>query len=317
VDNNFKIEEYSACLRQDWDQVVKESKNGNFLHLRDYMEYHAHRFDECSVVITRQGKPIAVFPCNRVADQAISHGGLTYAGLIYGVDVHAAEVLEIFQELVHYYKNIGVKSLRYRAIPHVFHAYPAEEDLYALFRLNAKLYRRDMASVIQMDKRLKFSRLRRSNFEKAEKHGLEMQEGENFEDFHQLLTQIVSKYGAKPVHSLEELQLLHGRFPGFIRLFCTFKEERLLAGALVYDFGQVAHLQYVANSDEGRKVGALDFIIGHLIENVFASRRYFSFGTSNEQEGQYLNEGLVFQKEGFGARGVAHDFYELDLSNID
>jgi hypothetical protein len=113
------------------------------------------------------------------------------------------------------------------------------------------------------------------------------------------------------------MKLLHSRFPDSIRLFCTFKEERLLAGGLVYDFGRVAHLQYVANSDEGRKVGALDLIIGHLIENVFSSRRYFSFGNSNEQDGHYLNEGLIFQKEGFGARGVAQDFYELDLLSLE
>jgi hypothetical protein len=317
MDNSFEIIKYASNLRQDWDQVVKESKNGNFLHLRDYMEYHAHRFDECSVVITRQDKPIAVFPCNRVSDQVISHGGLTYGGLIYGVDVRAAEMLEIFRELVHYYKNIGIKSLRYRAIPHIFHSCPAEEDLYALFRLNAKLYRRDISCVIQMDKRLKFTRLRRSNIEKAKNFELEIQEGDLFEDFHRLLTQVVGKYGAKPVHSLEELQLLHGRFPDSIRLFGAFKEDQLFAGALIYDFGQVAHLQYVANSEEGRKVGALDYIIGHLIENVFSSRRYFSFGTSNEKEGQYLNEGLVFQKEGFGGRGVAHDFYELDFANLE
>jgi hypothetical protein len=317
MENSVEVLNYSPAHRQDWDQIVKGAKNSTFLHLRDYMEYHAHRFDECSVVITRQGKPIAVFPCNRVSDLAISHGGLTYGGLIYGVDVRAAEMLEIFQKLAHYYKNAGIKSMRYKAIPHIFHAYPAEEDLYALFRLNAKLYRRDISSVIPMENRLKFSRLRRSNIEKAEKCGLEIREGDYLADFHHLLTQVIGKFGTKPVHSLDELKLLQSRFPDSIRLFGALKDGHLLAGGLIYDFGHVAHLQYVANSDEGRKVGALDFIIGHLIENEFSSRRYFSFGNSNEQDGQYLNEGLIFQKEGFGARGMAQDFYELDLSNLD
>jgi Acetyltransferase (GNAT) domain len=116
---------------------------------------------------------------------------------------------------------------------------------------------------------------------------------------------------------VDELKLLQSRFPDSIRLFGSYKEERLLASALVYDFGQVAHVQYVANSEEGREVGAPDMIIAHLIENVFSSRRYFSFGSSNEQEGRYLNEGLIFQKEGFGGRGVAQDFYELDLSKSE
>lgn len=317
MDNKIEFLRYAPGLESVWDQIVKESKNGNFLHLRDYMGYHAHRFDEYSVVISREGKPIAVFPCNRVSDQIISHGGLTYGGLIYGVDVRAAEMLGILQQLVQYYKDVGIKSIRYKAIPHIYHSRPAEEDLYALFRLNAKLYRRDIACVIQMQNRMKFSRMRRSNIEKAEKNGLEFQEGDFFEEFHQLLTEVIGKFGTTPTHSLDELQLLHGRFPDSIRLFGAFKEQQLFAGALIYDFGHVAHLQYVANSDEGRKFGALDFIIGHLIENVFSSRQYFSFGTSNEQEGQYLNEGLIFQKEGFGGRGVVHDYYELDLLNME
>ncbi len=317
MDNNFEIFPYEPMHRQDWDKVVKESKNGNFLHVRDYIDYHAHRFNERSVVIKRQSKPVAVFPCNRVSDQLISHDGLTYGGLIYGVDLRAADVLELFLHLVQYYEQAGIKTMRYKAIPHVFHSYTAEEDLYALFRLNAKLYRRDICCVIPMDKRLRFARLRRSNIEKAKSAVLEIREGVFFEAFHQLLTSVVGKFGAKPVHSVDELKLLQSRFPNSIRLFGSFKGEQLLAGALVYDFGQVAHVQYVANSDEGREVGALDFIIGHLIENVFSSRRYFSFGSSNEQEGRYLNEGLIFQKEGFGGRGVAQDFYELDLSESE
>jgi hypothetical protein len=40
---------------------------------------------------------------------------------------------------------------------------------------------------------------------------------------------------------------------------------------------------------------------------------YFDFGISNERGGRILNEGLADYKEGFGARAVAHDFYELML----
>lgn len=317
MDNGIELNPYISTLRQDWDQVVKDSKNGNFLHLRNYMDYHAHRFDERSVVITKQGRPIAVFPCNRVTDQVISHGGLTYGGLIYGVDVRAADVLEVFRQLVRYYKQTGIKSLLYKAIPHIFHSYPAEEDIYALFRLNAKLYRRDISTVIQMDKRIKISELRRRNVKKSVKNGVEIQEGIFFEDYHQLLTQVISKFGTQPVHSAAELQLLQSRFPDSIRLFGAFKDGRLLAGTLIYDFAHVAHAQYLASSDEGREVGALDFVLAHLIENVFSSKQYFSLGISTEDNGQYLNDGLLFQKEGFGGRGIAHDFYELDIFNLE
>lgn len=314
---NIEIAPYASGLRHEWDLVVNESKNGNFLHLRDYMDYHAHRFDERSLIIKKQGKPIAVFPCNCISGEIISHGGLTYGGLIYGVEVRAAEVLVIFRLLLHYFRNAGMKRMLYKAIPHIFHSSPAEEDYYALFRFNARLYRRDISSVIQMDKKIRSSELRKRNVKKATNAGITVQEGIFYEEYHQLLTRVIGKFNTIPVHSAAELQLLHNRFPSRIRLFGAFLNGQLLAGTIIYDFAHVAHTQYLASSDEGRKVGALDLILTHLIENIFSEKKYFSFGISTEEDGRYLNEGLLFQKEGFGGRGIAHDFYELNLLDIE
>ncbi len=310
---SIKLIKYTQAHHKPWDDMVSNSKNGNFLHQRDYMDYHAHRFDEQSVLILKQDKPIAIFPCNQVADQVISHSGLTYGGLIYGKKLHAVDVLEIFHQLAIYYRQMGVTKILYKAVPHVFHNYPAEDDLYALMRLGASLYRRDLSAVIRLDQRINFSELRKRAIRKSTKQGIEVREGEFFNEFHQLLRQVVSKFGSEPVHSKEELELLKARFPNNIRLFGAFNREKLLAGTVIYDFGHIVHTQYLASSDEGRETGALDFLLAQLIENTFTSRQYFSFGISTEQDGKYLNEGLIFQKEGFGARGVVNDFYEWEL----
>lgn len=312
--SDFAIIRFSAEHQAEWDQVVGESKNGNFLHLRDYLDYHAHRFDEQSVIVLKQGKPVAVFPCNRVNEKIISHGGLTYAGLIYGRKLRAVDVLEIFQQLAIHYRNTGATKLLYKAVPHIYHDYPAEEDLYALYRVGASLCRRDLSCAVRLDDRIKFSDLRKRSVRKSEKQGVVIREGDFFDEYHRMLTQVVAKFGSEPVHSLQELHLLKEKFPDKIRLFGAFKGELLLAGTIIYDFGKVVHTQYLASSDAGREIGALDFVLAHLIENTFASHRYFSFGISTEQDGKYLNEGLIFQKEGFGARGVVHDFYEWDLA---
>jgi len=314
IESDFALVKYCVEHKTAWDQVVRESKNGNFLHSRDYIDYHAHRFDEQSVIVLKQGKPVAVFPCNRVHEKIVSHGGLTYAGLIYGRKLHATEVLELFNLIAIHYKKMGATKILYKAVPHLFHSYPAEEDLYALSRVDASLCRRDLSTAIRLDDRIKFSDSRKCTIRKSAKQGIENREGEFLEEYHQLLTQVVGKFGAEPVHTLQELQLLKARFPDNIRLFGAFNGELLLAGTIIYDFGHVVHTQYLASSDEGREIGALDFVLAHLIETVFADRQIFSFGISTEQEGRYLNEGLIFQKEGFGARGVVHDFYEWNLN---
>lgn len=310
---DFVLIQYQESWRSVWDEVVQNSKNGNFLHLRDYIDYHAHRFDEQSVIVERKGKPVAVFPCDRQDDTIVSHSGLTYGGLIYGTGLHALEVLEIFGLLVRHYQAQGGRSLRYKAIPNIFHRYPAQEDLYALFRLDAKLVRRDLSSAIQLENCLKLSDLRSRKIRKAEKFGIEFAEDASLKAYYHLLKKVLNKFDSKPVHTLAELELLQFRFPGQIRLFGAMKEGCLLAGALVYDFGAVAHTQYLASSDEGRELGALDFVLANLRDKVFLDRRYLSFGISTEHDGRYLNEGLIFQKEGFGGRAVVHDFYELEL----
>ena len=69
----------------------------------------------------------------------------------------------------------------------------------------------------------------------------------------------------------------------------------------------------MANSEVGREIGALDLLLDYLIKNIYKDKKYFDFGISNEDAGRYLNTGLIAQKEGFGARAVVHDFYELEI----
>ena len=139
-------------------------------------------------------------------------------------------------------------------------------------------------------------------------------ESKNFREYHELLSKVLRKYhGVAPVHSASELELLASRFPDNIKLYAAEIENELLAGAIVFENGETIHTQYLANSDAGRKAGALDCVIYTLLTEVYKDRRYFDFGISNEQDGKYLNVGLITQKQGFGARAVVHDFYKLDI----
>lgn len=309
----YSVIAYSKALRDDWDSVVRQSKNGTFLHLRDYMDYHSDRFSDRSLVLYEKNRPIAIFPCSAHGDQAVSHGGLTYGGLIYGKETHAAAVLDMFKLLAEHYKAAGFKTIIYKPVPRAFHTYPADEDLYGLFRAGARLSRRDLSSVIELATRPKLSDSRKNTARKAPKAGARFAEIQDFDGFHKLLSSVLAKFGSCPVHSSAELTLLKSRFPNNIRLFGAILEDRLLAASLVFDCGHIVHTQYMAASEEGRALGALDFLLTQLIDAVFSDKQYFSFGISTENQGLLLNEGLIRQKEGFGARGMVHDFYEWVL----
>ena len=123
-----------------------------------------------------------------------------------------------------------------------------------------------------------------------------------------------TKYGLKPVHSAAEIELLASRFPDNIKLFAAHRSGVMLGGVIMYETSCVAHAQYISATDEGKQLGALDRVLDFLINEYYTDKRYFDFGISTENSGQYLNLGLIENKESFGARAVVYDFYELDLS---
>jgi hypothetical protein len=313
----FEIVPFTHELHAEWDTIVAKSKQGSFLHKVDYFTYHQDRFDDCSLVIYKKGKAVAIFPANIINNDVYSHSGLTYAGLIYGNELSATDVLDIFELMKQHYKKVGLSKLYYKCIPGVFCKYPAEESLYAIFRNDGILYRRDIGVVIELGAvQPSYSKLRKRMIKKAAKAELQLNEEVDFERFHKLLSDVLKKFDAKPVHTLDELELLKSKFPEAIRLFtATTPDGQLMAGTVIYDFGHVVHTQYLASSDDGRNIGALDFVLSDLIENVFSKKDYFSFGICTEDNGVFLNEGLLSQKEGFGGRAIVNDFYMLNLSN--
>ena len=139
---------YEPSMGGAWDGFVRESLNGTFLHERPYMDYHADRYRDGSLVFERRGRIEALLPANRDGEVLCSHAGLTYGGLVVGRAATAARVLEMFEELRRFCARQRVRTILYKTIPGIYHMSPADEDLYALFRLGASLYRRDLLTVL-------------------------------------------------------------------------------------------------------------------------------------------------------------------------
>ncbi|MFO3704189.1 GNAT family N-acetyltransferase [Xanthomonas codiaei] len=309
----YSVRPYRAGDASAWDALVASSRNGNLLHRRGYMDYHADRFADASLLVERGGEVIAVFPASVQGGCVSSHAGLTYAGLVSSMAMRAGAALQVFEQIATHYRAAGAQEIVYKPVPHVFHAYPAEEELYALHRVGAQVYRRDLSSVIALRQPFAFSAERRRSIAKARKAGVQVQTTSSLEAFHALLTEVLQRHGVAPTHRLDELQLLQLRFPHHIVLHEARAGGQLLAAALVYDFGRSVHTQYLAVSEPGRRLDALSLLLAELITQVYAGRDYFSFGISTEQGGQVLNEGLVEQKERFGARAVVQDVYRWTL----
>ena len=313
----MEVVRYNISLKGEWDAFVRGAKNSTFLFMRDYMDYHADRFMDVSLMFYDNKVLRALLPANYSSDDKIvvSHGGLTYGGFILSADVKGGEVLALFQEAMRWMKNeIAAVRFVYKPVPYVYSSLPAQEDLYALFRAGARLVGRSLSSVVDNVCRQGFSELRRRKVVKAAKNGVQYSYSDDYAGYWAILSDVLGRrHDCAPVHSLEEILLLASRFPENIKLYIASNSNAMLAGCVVYETANVAHIQYIASSDDGRDVGALDGLFDYLFNNVYRDVRFVDFGISTENGGSVLNKGLLFQKEGFGGRGVVYDTYEIDL----
>ena len=126
----FEINRYSADEKCAWNGFIDLSKNGTFLFNRNYMDYHADRFHDFSLMFYCKGKLFAVLPANIRNGVLYSHQGLTYGGLVTNRSARAANICSLFKELNGYLKENGVRKVVYKALPWIYSKYMAEEDLY-------------------------------------------------------------------------------------------------------------------------------------------------------------------------------------------
>ena len=225
-------------------------------------------------------------------------------------------MLEVLQNICGLYREMGLRYLRYKAVPYIYHVVPSGDDLYALFRLGAVRYRCDLSAALDLDSRQKPSKLRLRDLGKAQRAGVSVTFGpEYLEPFWAVLeANLMTKHNTRPVHTLEEITYLQSRFPEQIRCIVGTVGRRVVAGVVLFQTPRVVHVQYSASTAEGNSVGASTAVIDYAMEQGMDSgARYFDFGVSNEQEGRILNEGLYRFKTSFGAGGVAQEFYEVEL----
>lgn len=310
----MKIVRYTPDKAQEWDAFIGDSRNGTFLFLRGYMDYHSDRFmDHSLMYYNDKGKLLAVMPANERDNKLFSHQGLTYGGMILHADTRTIQVLEMFDLTTEYLRKRGFQEWYYKQMPTVYHRMPCEEDEYALWRHNAEIISCGMSSTII--KGAKASQTKRSDSNRLQRLGYRVEYDVPFEDFWPILEDnLLRTHGLRPVHSLEEIKLLKERFPKNI-CCCVARnaDGEVESGAVMYIYGSVAHTQYLSSSIEGKKNNTMDFLILSLAKHYLENYQYFDFGISTERDGEYLNEGLIAQKEGFGGRGIVYKQYKIKI----
>ena len=313
-EKEIKIVRYEPGYREVWNNFNRKAVNGLFLFDRDYMEYHHDRFRDYSLLIFEQKHLLAIFPLNAASSTVYSHAGLTYGGIIISGRVKIHLYLRLFEAVINYLRQKGFAKLLYKTLPYIFHQSPTQEDQYALFLYRANLVSRKVYSCLYLQAETHYTKGRKWSLKKALQANLELKESTDFNSFLQILeTLLHDKYAAKPTHTAAEINYLALKFPDNIKLFVVYHQQKMIGGSIVYISRQVVHFQYIAITETGKKLHALDYIVHFLVQKYKATKKYLNFSSSVGDDIFGFNMGLIQNKESYGARSLTQDIYELTL----
>ncbi|HXF67599.1 MAG TPA: GNAT family N-acetyltransferase [Burkholderiales bacterium] len=314
---NLSLRPYQPSDADAWDAFCATAYQATFLHTRRFLSYHGNRFQDLSLILEDGGRWVGLFPAALHPEDArcvVSHPGITYGGLLHAGALRGERAVEALAAIRDYFAAHGHSRLVYKAVPTFYHTTPAQDDLYALFRLGAARVRCDLSCAIDLARRLSPSERRRRGQMKALRSGVEIREGSGFLPalWEVVMDNLRRKHRVSPVHTLAEIALLAERFPANIRCVVALCAEEVVAGTVIFSTMVADHAQYIASSERGYEVAALDAVFEHCIASAANNgKRWFDFGISTENSGLVLNEGLYRFKSEFGGGGFIHEFFEL------
>jgi len=313
----IEIRRYKSKDNLLWNEFIASAKNGTFLFNRNFMDYHKDRFEDYSLLCFKKGKLIAVLPANYKDSKLYSHQGLTYGGFVIPTKIKFEDYLLIFENVLKYLSDNKIDQLFLKELPAIYTTEPSGEFEYVQFLLEASIIRVDVSSTIKKGSSIPVSSSRKEGCRRARKSVLKIIEEKEMDGFWNeiLIPNLKDKYNICPVHSLDEIVQLKQNFPKNIRQFNVYNGDKLVAGTTVFETNKVAHSQYISGNEDKSQLGSLDFLHHYLITEVYMDKAFFDFGISTENKGKTVNKGLLFWKEGFGARATTYKTYRIETKN--
>ncbi|MCG2611010.1 GNAT family N-acetyltransferase [Flavobacterium sp. SM15] len=312
---NYTVRKYQKSDYALWNEFIAQSKNATFLFHRDFMEYHSDRFEDFSLLVFESEKLIACLAANKKENEIFSHQGLSYGGVLVKKDIRIKEYTLVFKAILKFMSDHQLNQFSLKMLPKIYHKTISEEIDYVAFLAGADVVRSDVYLVIDNSEKYKPNRNRKRALTLAENLNIEIKQDKNYDDFwNQILTpNLVNRFGVQPVHSLEEIKKLAVLFPEKIVLFNAYQDGNLKAGVVMFLTDTVAHFQYSSGSEDRNDTAALDVLFDFIIRK-YSDKKYVSFGSSSENDGRKLNEGLAYWKESFGARTSVQNFIKFQTA---
>ncbi|WP_282038081.1 hypothetical protein [Saccharicrinis aurantiacus] len=312
----IEVVRYTSDKKEEWDDFVGKSDIPVFMFYRDYMEYHKDRFVDYSLLVYENTKLKAILPAHVNKDQLVSHGGLTFGGIIKNSKVTYLQTVNYLNQINLYAHNNFLKTVYIKLTPSIY-SETSDQSLSYILQRN-KLPHSDLKLSTCIN--TKHHNFPKSSIEKRKlnlKH-FNLGISDKYEEFWKILTDNLKKiHNTKPVHTINEILYLQRLFPKNILLYTVINKEtkEINAGAVLYKFKNVLKLQYLSASEEGRKNRASHALYYSFINHFKNEVDYIDLGNCMEDKNE-INTSLLYIKERFGAKVYPMCEYEISSSSV-
>lgn len=321
---------YQPEEADEWDKfILEKSMNGTFLQTRKFINYHATgKFNDASICVRKGKELVAVVLGCEIIENGVKtffgHKGTTFGGISVSKVIYSAtSINELIEGMAAFLHEHNFAKIFIKMVPAIYQKNNSELLDYFLYKhqfvcynelnyyLNLGNYRNDITACFSANKRRDYRYSLRYNLEFRK-----LVTPNEIAEYYTILKKNLAKLGLTAVHTYEDLlDLKFNRFNELIEFYGVYKDGKMIAGSMVFYFGEdIIHTQYLSSDEDYLSMFPMDFLVYNLIKiGINLNKRLFSFGICTEDLGRYLNFGLSRFKEGFGTEFCINRSYEKDL----
>jgi hypothetical protein len=322
---NLTVHPYRPDDAAAWDAFVHNARNGTVFHTRQFLAYHpADRFTDASLILKDGDAIVGVLSAAVKDGMLVAHPGASYGGLVIGADASVTDTGAMLDAVIAHAKEQGHRGLSMLRLPPAsLQKKYSEDQQYWLYQKGFSMTRCEMDGAIDLVGLTPETILAsltgkcRNMIKQAERAEIEIRLSNDFAEYWPLLEGVLEgRHGAKPTHTVAEMQKLHELLPEGFRLLAAYKDGAMVGGiVLVTIHDQALYTLYMAQEYASQQYHPMHLLVLEAIKLALKeNRRVLHLGVSTEDGGKAVNEGLFFFKESFGCKPVRRESWEFTFN---
>lgn len=319
----MEVLNYTESWKDRWDEFVLRSNNGTMFHLQKFLDYHAPgKFHFNHLVFLDKGQIVAILPAGLDNGVLESPVGASFGSMVTG-DLKFDQAMELVSSLLDYARSHDLREIRLTAAPLIYEAHPNQNLDFALLWQGFEYETHYISSAIRIDPTRdiigRFQATVRNYVRQTRRNeDIRVEMNDRYDQFYPIVEKNLSKHGANPTHSYEDLMRLRELLPENLKLFMVYHRDTPIGGSLLFLCNEHVALCFynmlLYEFAQYKPIHRVMYEVTQYATNQ--GYRYVDIGVSQDtaaEDPMTPNESLIAFKESFDARTIMRNTLHIRL----